>query len=53
MKFKWEEIANRTFRAKVIGGWIISNEMYRDSNITSSMVFVPDSLHKWEIEGIK
>lgn len=63
MKFEWETIHSNhnkniggsvTYRAKVIGGWIISNDVYTDDsnkrNITTSMIFVPDPNHEWEIK---
>ena len=58
MKFEWETIKNlpscKTYRAKVIGGWIVQNNTLihpetRESAMTESMVFIPDYTHKWEI----
>ncbi len=65
MRFEWEVISHHhspriggsnTHRAKVIGGWVVSNDLYTDAanignerNLTSSMVFIPDPEHNWEI----
>jgi hypothetical protein len=48
MKFEWEKCGKlkQTNRAKTIGGWIVLNS----NNTTSSMAFIPDPYHKWEIE---
>ena len=53
MKFLWEALwDNRhnsaTHRAKVIGGWIV-HSVVGNSEIGTSMVFVPDPNHEWEI----
>ena len=72
MKFEWEDIYTsedafsnifmETFRAKVIGGWIVSHQILLDeekkecldgwSNAHNSMVFVPDPDHEWEIDDL-
>lgn len=60
MNFEWEEIEDlgrnhydATFRAKVVGGWIVRHfHQLMDENNgipSSSMVFVPDAGHTWEI----
>lgn len=55
MKFKWEQIYRSensyTERAKVIGGWIVSNfsKNSERSSICESMVFIPNTKHKWII----
>ncbi len=40
-----------TMRAKVIGGWIVK---HKDSTgyqeVSTSMIFIPDYEHRWEIE---
>ena len=41
----------RTSRSKVIGGWIILNELaFNDNQNSQSMVFVPDPNHQWETQ---
>jgi hypothetical protein len=70
MKFEWEEIYTsedtfhnvytETFRAKVVGGWLIRHQMLVDeerertfdgwSNCHNSMVFIPDPEHLWEVD---
>jgi len=70
MRFIWEEInslENRfgnvymeTFRAKVIGGWIVRQQILLDTekeevseewaNCHNSMVFIPDPNHEWEVD---
>lgn len=44
IKFEWELIppTEATYRAKVIGGWIVYH--------FESMVFIPDPEHNWEID---
>ncbi len=55
MTFEWEIISGlsdeTTQRAKVHGGWIVY-VLYHYSleNSTSSMVFIPDLHHAWEVE---
>lgn len=53
IKFKWIEIENFTYRAQVIGGWIVKVEdsvCDEDGNsMAVSLVFIPDSEHEWEI----
>lgn len=53
MKFEWEKIsdinAEMTYRAKVIGGWIVKNWEAGDSP-SVSMVFIYDPVHDWTIE---
>ena len=45
MKFEWEELTDTTWRAKVIGGWIV-----RTTSCSGiAMVFIPDPKHSWEI----
>ncbi len=46
INFDWECLLGTTYRAKVIGGWIVRNEEFERSE---SMVFVPDPNHQWEI----
>ena len=52
MKFEWviihyiKSIGWTTYRAKVFGGWLVSN-CFDDNN---SMVFIPDQKHEWEVE---
>ena len=62
MEFEWEILNHddgssfRTFRAKVIGGWLVRNITWYDhdefqaSSLCESMVFVPDPKHEWGIE---
>lgn len=66
MKFEWEKIAKsyqdgvggcNTHRAKVFGGWVLSNDIYTDvlhrgneRSMTTSLCFIPDALHEWVIE---
>lgn len=70
MKFEWEEIYTsedayenlymETFRAKVLGGWIVRHQSILDadrannfdgwSHAQNSMMFVPDPDHEWEVD---
>ena len=66
IEFKWERISNahnsgggaNTYRAKVIGGWLVNNNTYTDvinkgneRSLSESMVFVPDPNHEWKIKS--
>ncbi len=48
-KIEWEELDPRTTRMKVHGGWIVRYVFETDggSGFSGSMVFVPDSGHRW------
>lgn len=47
MKIEWELIGKNTYRAKVIGGWVLNHfgEVYESA--AESMVFIPDPGHIW------
>lgn len=47
--FEWEEVSRNTWRAKVHGGWIVKH-MSMTTDMQAGMIFVPDSIHEWEIE---
>lgn len=54
ISFKWERIADEppTFRASVIGGWVLrvfDKDRYNTETISESMVFIPDAHHYWEV----
>ena len=62
MIFNWEKIDEKsedgifwhaTYRAPVIGGWIIRSfdltEKLSNLSTSESMVFVPDPTHTWDI----
>lgn len=57
MNFEWEMLfkdeSTKTFRAKVIGGWILNNlSRFKEENTfycSESTVFIPDSNHEWRI----
>ena len=45
--FEWEAlVSGETFRAKVFGGWIITDG---DGGKAIGMAFIPDPKHEWEI----
>lgn len=53
MKFKWERLVDGTVRAKVIGGWVLCTSGFCSEaadEVSSSMVFIPDPNHDWEIK---
>ena len=61
MKFEWQDIyktePNRhlrvaTWRAKVIGGWIVQTNVSVDLNIATSSEFISDPEHKWVLENV-
>lgn len=45
----WDEIVPQTYRLKVYGGWLVNYLEYYEGVASSSMCFVPDSEHKWQI----
>jgi len=57
IEWKWEQLDENTFRAKVRSGWLVihkSSSMIGGGKITTynlseSMQFVPDNDHQWEI----
>lgn len=63
MKFKWEKIDPYHQRAKVPGGWALKSiedvytKMYDDTRplpgceYRSSICFIPDTNHEWEIDS--
>ena len=69
MKFEWEliykseDFVTKTYRAKVIGGWLIRDFQCifvdnhktlktgtRDYTISNAMTFISDPIHEWSIE---
>lgn len=57
MKFEWETIkydrdSAGTYRAKVIGGWLVKSRTghFAASPRSETMVFIPDAKHEWTIE---
>lgn len=54
--FKWEQIVqsadnlSSTYRAKVLGGWIINNYTYTHEGVCEAMVFISDPNHDWEVK---
>lgn len=59
MKFDWEDIfimnyldtQYATSRAKVEGGWLITNSLIFADKLSTSLTFMPDPEHKWSIEN--
>lgn len=51
IKFEWETVDTDTFRAKVLGGWVMrfDNEIGHNT-WSSSTLFIPDINHDWEID---
>lgn len=55
MTFEWELIFDgaydHTYRAKVIGGWLVRHrDHWGDNEVSTPMTFIPDAQHEWEIE---
>lgn len=59
LPFKWEEIfesksgvQHLTYRAKVVGGWLILHIMGETGarNISNGMVFISDPDHNWQVK---
>jgi len=62
MQWNWERLDANTYRAKVIGGWIVlhcgganscsdtlSSAELKKLPLSESMVFMPDRDHEWTI----
>jgi hypothetical protein len=61
IEWNWEVLDEKTVRAKVIGGWILlhiqqtfaTGEVGKKTDVkivnSESMVFVPDTEHRWNI----
>ena len=56
MKIEWEDIYTKevsiglevgTWRAEVIGGWLISHTLNTNGKLTNSLIFIPDENHCW------
>lgn len=47
--FDWIKIDNETYRAKVIGGWLVCISTLSINGNSESLVFVSDPEHKWEV----
>ena len=56
----WERIAyngtnhigNRTYRMKIFGGWLVTEEKWsygQSRSVSTSITFVPDKYHEWRI----
>jgi hypothetical protein len=61
MPWEWEVLDNDTYRAKVIGGWLVAKILKgrKSEDIGQTMVFVNDQDHMWvilkpkEVEPVK
>lgn len=57
MEWEWENLDEATYRAKVIGGWMLLHTKHttflggkkKDMIQSESMVFLPDRDHEWTI----
>ena len=60
IEFQWERLDvkeekdiywNATYRAKVIGGWLVRSFdlTYKTKSTSESMVFVEDKYHEWHV----
>jgi hypothetical protein len=45
----WETIDKETQRMRVPNGWIVRSRSHWGESISIHQVFVPDSLHAWEL----
>ena len=44
--FEWEKLSEGTYRAKVLGGWVLRDF---DGESGNAMIFVPDPNHEWGV----
>lgn len=53
IEWEWEKLDEGTFRAKVIGGWILHRsrvlEAKNSLSGSESMIFIADRDHEWHI----
>ena len=49
IEWEWERLDETTWRAKVIGGWLVKNEFAFGKAPATSMQLVPDRDHEWNI----
>jgi hypothetical protein len=54
MKFEWEKIYEKdfdtTWRAKLIGGWLVKTVIRTSETYSTTMVFIDDRHHRWSTE---
>jgi hypothetical protein len=48
-EFKWEEISEETYRARIMGGWLILHKSSNNKGVSESLTFCPDRHHEWII----
>ncbi len=51
--FEWEALETqrgKTFRVKVIGGWLINTRHVDANSASSTMTFIPDPNHEWRVK---
>lgn len=53
IEWEWEKLDESTYRAKVIGGWLVkthnSAEGKHNWAISETVTFIPDRDHEWTI----
>lgn len=53
MEWKWEQLDESTWRARVIGGWCLKVRMFIEGKrgviMSESMTYIPDRDHLWTI----
>jgi hypothetical protein len=49
IEWKWEKLDEFTFRAKVIGGWLVHTQATEKGRMSCCMSFVQDKDHEWII----
>lgn len=53
IEWQWEQLDESTWRAKVIGGWVLKVRMFIEGKrgvvMSESMTFIPDRDHEWHI----
>lgn len=49
IEWLWERLDEATWRAKVIGGWLVKTEYAEGKLVATSMTFIPDRDHEWAI----
>lgn len=52
IEWSWEKLDENTYRAKVIGGWMVMHvtvDRKKMASFSESLAFIPDRDHEWTI----
>lgn len=49
IEWQWEKLDDATWRAKVIGGWLVKSEYCLGKTPATTMAYVIDRDHEWHV----